>query len=169
MSLEALQLFERAGPCVAIVQMHDESDADQALVHVIEKRASTGPIVQWPAKTMLHQAGTMSPRLNLPELLDADAKLGRVPIGAQLISINERLAQAAARAFGKQRIACTQLDTARPARLLPPIPADSHVAGGDADDLIARAVEELHTREARVQLHAERLGLARQPATHLPE
>src|SRR5204862_6286914 len=132
--------------------------ADYALVvfEVVEERAAARGIVQRPAEGMLDLARLVLGRVDLPELLQADAVFLRLAAGVQLVAGDQRLRQAAARALGEQRISAAQLHAAGEARFWLAVAADAHVAGRDTDHR-ARVVEQHFGRgEARIDLDAER-------------
>ena len=104
MGLEALQLLERADPWVVIIEVNHESHGDQIVSPMVEKRTSAGVIVERPAEGVLYEPSAVLLGWHLPELFEADTELGRIVILLQSVFCNERLGQAAARAFGKERI-----------------------------------------------------------------
>src|ERR1700722_14734012 len=104
MGLEALEFLERRQIRVLIVQVNDEADRNQIVVEMIEERAAAGAVAERPAHRMLHQAAAKLFRRDLPQLLQADADILRLPVLRQRKTLDQNLGQAAARAFGEQRI-----------------------------------------------------------------
>src|ERR1041385_8907533 len=105
---------------------------------------------------MLHQSGLVLFRRDLPELLQADAVFLRLAVLAELTRRDQLCGQRAARALGEQRVFGAQLHAARERILVLPILADTHVAGRDADNPAAVAVEDFGSRKARIDLKADR-------------
>src|SRR6185437_3759064 len=169
MRLEALKFLERVEERVAIIEPDDEADGDLIVLEMIDERATIGRAVHRPADGMRDEAGPMLRRLDLPQLLDADAEgLGIAPL-AQLEALEEGLGQRAATAFGEQRLLADQLDAGREMIGRLAVLADPHAAGGDAAHPPRLVVEHLGGGEAGVDLDAERLGLAGEPATDIAE
>src|ERR1019366_7850621 len=107
------KLLERRKVRIAVVEMHDKSHRDQAVVEMIEKRAAAGAVVERPAEAVLHQAGPMPLRRHLPQLLEADAEFLRLATRIETEARDQRLGEAAAGAFGQQGIFGAQLHAAR--------------------------------------------------------
>ncbi len=159
MGLEALELLERRQIRVGVVEVDDEADRHQIVAEVIEERAAAGAVVERPAEGMLHQAGPVLLRIDLPQLLEADAVFLRLAALAETEAGDELLGERAARAFADQRVFGAEFHAALEARLRRAVAADAHVAGRDADDRAAFVVQRLDGGEAREDLDAERLGL----------
>ena len=81
-------------------------------------------------------------------------------------TLDQDLGQAAARALGEQSVFAAQFHAAGEAGFVLAVLADAHVAGGDAGDGIVLE-QELGRGEARIDLDAERFGLARQIAADI--
>src|SRR5258708_10613853 len=79
---------------------------------MIEERAATGAVIERPAEAMLHQAGPVPLGRNLPKLLEADAEFLRLALRIEAEALDQRLGEAAARAFGKERVFGAQLHAA---------------------------------------------------------
>ena len=169
MGLEALEFVERRQIRIVVIEMHDEADRHQIVVVVIEERAAAGRIVQRPAERMLDQALLVLGRIDLPDFLEADAEFRRLAVGVEREFRDQLLGQAAARAFGEQRVFAEQFHAARVGRFVRAVLGDAHVAGGDAAHRALLVVEHFGRGEARIDLDPERLGLARQPAADIAE
>ena len=87
-----------------------------------------------PAHRVLDEAGPVLVRLDLPELLDADAVFLVVAARVEAEAVDELLRQAAARALGEDRVLGAQLHAAGEVGARLAVAADAHVAGRDADD-----------------------------------
>src|SRR5262249_57083713 len=87
-------------------------------------------------------------RRDLPELLEPDAELLRLAIPFEVETLEQDLAEIAARPFREQRVFGTQLDAAGERILVAALLADAHVARGDTDDRAVGAVEHLGRGEA---------------------
>ena len=123
MGLEALEFLERRQIRIGVVEMNDEADRNQIVVEVIEERAAAGGIVERPAERVLHQPGLVLVRRDLPELLQAEAEFLRLAALGQSVFRDQLLRQAAARAFGEQRVLGAQLHAAGEVALgLPSLP-----------------------------------------------
>src|SRR4029078_10002213 len=101
-------------------------------VMLYRARAAPGRIVQRPAERMLDQTLLVSGGIDLPDFLQADAELRRLAFGVEREFRDQLLAQAAARAFGEQRVFAEQFHAAGVGILVAAVPGDAHVAGGDA-------------------------------------
>src|ERR1700733_4675311 len=112
--------------------MHDETDRDEFLVVMIEKRPAAGLAVQWPAEGMLDQALLVLRGIDLPDFLQTDAEFAGLAVGVERKLRNELLGQAAARAFSKQRVLAAQFHSAGERRLVRAVLGDAHVAGRNA-------------------------------------
>ena len=108
-------------------------------------------------------------RRDLPQLLDADAVLLRLDAVAQVEFLHELLRQRAAAAFGEQRVLRVQLHPLLVVGLVRAVARDAHVARRHAADRAALVVEDFGGRKTRVDLHAQRLGLLREPPAHVAE
>ncbi len=144
-----------------VIQMHDEADRHQIVAVVIEERAAAGCIVERPAGGVLHQAGAVLVRRDLPEFFQPDAEFLRLAVLREPIAGDQPLGEAAARAFGEHRVFAAQLHAAGEARLVVAVLADAHVAGGDAGDRVV-VVQHFGGRKARIDFDAERFGLLRE-------
>src|SRR5260221_12491572 len=108
-------------------------------------------------------------RLDLPELLEADAEGLRIDPVAQLEALEQGLGQRAAAALGEQRLLADELDAGldivdRLADL-----AEAHGAGSDAAHPPGLVVEHLGGGETGKDLAAERLGLTGVPSARIAE
>ena len=169
MGLEALELFEWAQPRVPVVQADHVADGDLAAVGVVQERAAVGVAVQRPAGGVNHQTRLMPGRVDLPQLLDADAVGLRVLAFVQRVTRDQLAAEMAARAFGEDRVFRLQRHAALERRADAAILLDTHVAGGHADHFTVVAVQHLGCGEAGEDRHFQRLGLLRQPAGHFAQ
>src|SRR6516162_9443816 len=134
MSLEALKFLERRKIRIAVVQMYDKSHRHEIVAEMVDERAASGVVVERPAERVLHEARPVLVGRDLPELFEPDAEFLRLTVLAQAETLDQHLAQAAARTFGKQRIFAAQLHAARESRFVVTVFCDAHVAGSDAGD-----------------------------------
>src|SRR3984893_12184349 len=104
MSLEALELIERRQIRIVVVEMYDQDARNQIVVVVIEERAAAGRIVERPAERMLDQALLVLRRVDLPDFLQSDAEFRRFAAGIERIFRDQLFGEAAAGAFGEQRV-----------------------------------------------------------------
>src|SRR5262245_57385307 len=70
--LESLQFIERRKVRIPVVQPDHESDCNLVVLQMVKERAAIGADIERPADGMDDEAGPMTPRLDLPQLLDAD-------------------------------------------------------------------------------------------------
>src|SRR5580704_18706679 len=168
MGLEALEFLEWRQIRILVIEMNDEADGNQIIVEVIKERAAAGTVAERPAHRMLDQAAAMLLRRDLPQFLQADAELLRLPVLRQRETLDQNLGQAAARAFGEQSVFAAQFHAAGEACIVVPVLADAHVASGDAGD---GTVLEQHFGggKAGIDLDAERFGLFRQITAYVAE
>ena len=106
---------------------------------------------------------------DLPQLLQPDAELLRLAVSCEIEFRDDQLGERAARALREQRVLGAQLHAARERVLVLAVLPDAHVAGRDADDFAALAIEHFGGREARIDLDAEPFRLRREPAAHIAE
>src|SRR5271165_340588 len=66
MRLEALELLERIDVRVRVVEMQHEANGHLAIAIVVKERAATGPVIERPAERVLHEAGLVLIRSDLP-------------------------------------------------------------------------------------------------------
>jgi len=92
--LEPLEFLEGREIGIAVVEPDDEADRHQrALVEVVAEGAAVGVRVERPAGGVHHQSRFVPGRIDLPQLLDADAVGLRIAPFAQLEALFEPLAQ----------------------------------------------------------------------------
>ena len=108
--------------------------------------------------------GLVLGRIDLPQLLDADAVGLRIDALAQLEALHQPLGQRAPATLGEDGLLGVQLHARRVVVGMLAVLADAHVAGGDALDRAVLVVQHLGRGEARIDLDAQLLGLGRQPA-----
>src|SRR5690606_30741540 len=108
-------------------------------------------------------------RRHLPQLLQSDAELLRLTITVESETLQQRLGEAAARAFCKQSVFGAQLHATGEIVSGLAVLADAHVAGGDTGDRTVGVVEHLGGSKARINLDAGGLGLGREPSAHIAE
>ena len=118
---------------------------------------------------MLDQALLVLGGIDLPDFLQPDAEFRRLALGVERVFRDQLLAQAAARAFGEQRVLAEQFHAAREGILWLAVPADAHVAGRDAAHRAAVVVQHFGRGKARIDFDAERLRLRPQPAADIAE
>src|SRR6185369_5462995 len=167
--LEALELLERAQVGIRIIEVDHKADRHQVVAKMIEKRSAARVLVERPAKRVLHQAWPVLLWRNFPELLEPDPILLRLAVLLEAKALEQYLGQAAARAFGEERVFRPQLDAAREGILRAAVLANTHVTGGNASDRALRRVEHFGCSKARKYLDAQRLRLGGEPAAHIPE
>ena len=136
---------------------------------MVHEGAAAAGLAERPALRMHDQALLEACRLDLPQLLQADAELLRIDAVTQVELGHELLGQRAAHALGDQRVLGMQLHARRVAVLVLAVLADAHVAGGDALDRAVLVVEHLGAGEARIDLDAQRLGLLAEPAADIAQ
>ncbi len=169
MGLEALHLLEGAQVRVRVVEPDDEAERNLIVLQVIDEGPAPGARVHRPAGGVHDQAGLVLGRIDLPQLLDADAVGLRIGLGAQIEALEQGLGQRAAAALREKGILAPQLHARREAVLLLAGLGDAHVAGGDALDPALVVIEHLGRGEARIDLRAQRLGLLGEPAADVAQ
>ena len=118
---------------------------------------------------MLDQALLVFGGIDLPDFLQPDAEFRRLAVGVEREFRDQLLGQAAARAFGEQRVFAEQFHAAGEGILVAAVLGDAHVAGRDAAHRAVFVVEHFGRGKARIDLDAERLGFRRQPAADIAE
>ena len=169
MGLEALELLEGAQVGVGVVEADHEPDRDLVVFEVVEERAAVGRAVERPSERVHDQPLLVPGRIDLPQLLDADAVGLRVHAGAQAEALEQPLGQMAAAALGEDGHPRVQLDPRLEARLRLPVAPDAHVPGRHPLDRAVLAVEHLGGGKAGEDRHVERLCLLAEPAAQVPQ
>src|ERR1043166_9562558 len=108
--------------------MHHEADRNEVVVEVVEERAATSGIVERPAEAVLYEARPVLVGRDLPQLLDAEAELLRLPAAVEPVVGDQDLRQAATRAFGEQRVLGAQLHAAREVAARRAVLGNAHIA-----------------------------------------
>ncbi len=103
--LQALEFLERAQVRVAVGQIGDQAHVNLAVFQVVQEGTAGGAgLVQRPAGGVDHQARLVFGRIDVPQLLDADAVVLRILAFVQLEVVDQALAQVAAAALGEQGV-----------------------------------------------------------------
>ena len=150
---------------IRVIQMHDEADRHQVVVEMIEERAAAGAVVERPAEGVLHEARLVLLRLDLPELLQADAEFLRLAtprrarISRSAACDSEPRAPSANSVYlPRSSMPRVKLSFGSPSLPMPMSPVAM------PRDLAVLAVDHLRRGKARIDFDAERLRLRRQPA-----
>src|SRR5262249_14762472 len=138
-------------------------------VIVIEERAAAGLRAERPSERVLDPALAVLGRVDLPDFFQADAEFPRLAVGVERIFGDQLLGQAAARAFGEQRVFAEQLHAAGVGTLVLAALANATAAGGKAGPAALVVIVRSGRGKARIVLAAERLGFACEPAAALAE
>src|SRR5690606_40898630 len=93
----------------------------------------------------------------------------RGAVRVQAEALDQLLGEAAARALCQHRQLRADVDALGVARLVAAVPGHAHVADAHACDAAVRVVQHRGRGEAGVDLHAQRLGLRRQPRAQRAE
>ena len=163
MLLPALKLFERREVRVAVVQRNNQAKIDLVIVRVIKKTAALGVPVERPAERVHDQAFCVPLRLDFPDLLDTNAVVLRIGVGAQVESCDELLAEVTPDTLCENGVLAEQLIAGLVAAFSFAILADSHIARRDPGDPPVGVIQDLGRREAREQVDTGILCLLTQP------
>ena len=101
---------------IRVVQVENEADGDLVVLEVIEERTAAGLHIERPAEGMLDQAGLVVLRLDLPELLEADAVFAGLAAIGKIVFRDQLLGERTARALADQHIFAEQRHARRKAR-----------------------------------------------------
>ena len=154
MRLEALELVEGREIRVRVAKPDDEADRDLIVFEMVEERAAIGVRIERPADGVDDAARPVFGRIDPPQLLKADPVGLRVAVAAKVEVLQQRLRQGSAAAFGDDGLARDKLDAGRIGCGLLAVPANPHVAGGDAAHRAFLIVEDLRCGEARKDFDA---------------
>src|SRR4029077_18243101 len=121
MGLEALELLVGRQVRIFVIEMDHEADRKESGVEMIEERAASGAIIERPAEGMLHQAGAMLFRRDLPQLFESEPELLRLAAIPKPEPLLEHLGEAAAGTLGEQGVFRAQLHAAGEAVLMMPV------------------------------------------------
>ena len=169
MSLESLHLVEGTQVRVPVVEAHHEADGQLVVFQMVNEGSAVSGPVQGPAHSVDDLSRLVLRRIDLPQLLDADAVGLRIDALAEIESLEQRLGQRATATLGKDRLPGEKLYTRLEARLVLAVDSNAHVAGGDATDRACLVVQHLGGGKARENFDAEILGLLTQPTAQVTE
>src|SRR5690606_7898538 len=99
MMLEALELAERGEMRVPVAERHDEAHRHPSAGGVVQEAAAVGVVGKRPAGRVQHRAGRVLRRIDLPDFLEAEAVVLRIPPAPQPEARLEDLAEMAAAAL----------------------------------------------------------------------
>ena len=143
MGLEALELLEGAQVRVGVVEPDHEPHRDLVVFEVVEERAAVGRAVERPPQGVHDQPRLVPGRVDLPQLLDADAVGLRIDSIAQVEALEQSLRQVSSAAFGEDGDPRVQLHPRLEACLRLPVAPHPHVPGRDPLDRAVLVVEHL--------------------------
>jgi len=166
MILPLLKRFVRLIVRVAVVEPADVTKRDAILVQVINEAAAIGLVIRRPAEAVHDLAGLRDARLDLPQLLDADRITLRITVAIEIVFADQSFAQMAARAFAEHGGLGADVDALRVAGLVRSVLGDAHVADAHAGDRAMLVEQHFRGGKARIDFHAQRFGLRRQPRAH---
>ena len=132
--LEALELVERRQMRVLVVKPDDEADGDLIVLHMVHPRPAIGLGIHRPADGVDDQTFLVLGRIDLPQLLDADAVGLRIDALAKLEALHQPLGQRTPATLREDGLLGVQLHARRVVVGMLTVLADAHVAGGDALD-----------------------------------
>src|SRR5688572_10363357 len=162
MLLEAVERHVRIEQRILVIEPGNEADRQLSLGHGVDEATAELLQAERIAHCVDHRARRDSSGRDLPQLLQADGKLLRLPPGTQLQPAKQRLRQVAAYAVAEDGDLRVHVDAGLEGRLLLTVPADAAVTGTNADD--APAIQQHVLRgEAREEIDRFRLDLLRQP------
>ena len=118
---------------------------------------------------MLHQPLLVAGWIHLPQFLDAKSKLLRIAVLVQCKARYQLLGQRTANPLADQHIFSQQRHAASVVRPRLAITPDAHVAGGDTDRRAGVVIEDFTAGKARIDFHAQFLGLFTQPAADIAQ
>ncbi len=168
MLLPALELLERRHPRILVIERDNEADRNLVVFLMIDEAAAPC-VVERPALRVDHAAGHMLGRIDVPQLLDAEAIGLRITVALQLKQALELLGQVPARALGEEGVAAVQLHAGLIFALLGAVLCDAEISGGDALHRAILVEQYFSGGEAGEDLYAQRLGLTRQPTAEIAE
>ena len=169
MGLEALELLEGAQVRVGVVEADHEPHRDLVVFEVVEERAAVGRAVERPSQGVHDQPRLVPGRVDLPQLLDADAVGLRIDSIAQVEALEQPLGQVSPAPLRKDGHPRVQLHPRLEARLRLPVAPHPHVPGRDPLDRAVLVVEHLGGGKAREDRDVERLRLLGEPAAEVAE
>ena len=108
-------------------------------------------------------------RVDLPQLLEADAVGLRVAAGAQVEALEQGLGQRPVAALGEHRLPPVEFDAGFEIGGRLAVAADAHRAGGDTADAAVLGVEDFGGGETGIDLDLQCLRLLAEPAAQIAE
>src|SRR5690554_6436339 len=135
---------------------------------MIQERAARVVIVQRPAGSMNYQARLMLGRVDVPQLLDAQAVVLRITTLVQLVARQQTLADMAAAAFSKQGVLGAQLYAGSVHAVFRiAVTVNAHVAGQNAIDRTLIIDQGILGSKAGINFDTEVFCLLGQPAAEV--
>ena len=130
--LPALRLVERRDVRVGVGQVGDQAQGNLVVLDVVEESATRrAGFGERPASGVDHQAFLMLGRIDVPQLLDAEAIVLWIFAFAQVEFFLQLLAQVATATFRKDGVLGVKLHARGVAGFMLAIMADTGIAGGD--------------------------------------
>src|SRR5690554_3118998 len=121
---------------------------------MVDERPAPGPIVHGPAGRMDDSALLVLRRVQLPQLLNADAVGLGVAAGPEVKSLFQALCERSSAALREERVFGQKLHARLPGGLLLAISRDAHVAGCNPPHPALLVVKHLGGCKSRINLGA---------------
>eukprot|EP01137_Pigoraptor_chileana_P002086 Opistho-2@40475 len=170
MVFESLEFAEGIEVWVLVIEPNDKANSDEwAVVQVVKKRTAVCVVVQRPSDCVLNVAGAVLCRINLPQLLDANAVRLKLLSVAQVELLYEAFAERAVASLAKQCDLCVQLHAALKVSLRRSILGNANIVCGNSLDASIVIVNNLAGSIAWVDLNAKRLCLLAKPLDKVSE
>ena len=161
-ALEPLERDVRIEQRIAVVEPGDEAHRETPRRQRVDEPAPELLDAERMAHRMDHRSGGQTPRVDVPQLLDADGvALGR-PACVEIEAADQRLGEIAPYAVGQHRHPGANVDPRFERRLAFSVPVDAAVAGAHPDDPVP-LVEQLRAGEPGEHVDAGRLDLPAEP------
>src|SRR5690606_4984739 len=146
-----------------------EADIDLVVLEMIDERPAARLAAERPAERVHDQPLAVLRRVDLPQLLHAEAVFLRLAARFQIEALDGVARERAAHALAEHDVFAGDDHAGLVVRAGIAVLVAPELAGDDADDLASLAVYELGAAHARIDLDAKRLGLLGQPAADIAE
>ncbi len=173
MVLQPLELVERRKVRVGVGQVDDQANHHLVVFQVIQERPAGVVLagdIERPASGVDHQALLVLGRIDFPDFLEADAVVLDVGVAVEVEALDQLLADVAAAAFGEQGVFGAQFHAGGVQTFFGiALTVDTQITGDDAADHAVIVEQRFLGGEARIDFHAQVLGLLGQPAAQVAQ
>src|SRR5258706_16234406 len=149
--------------------MNDKSDRAEILSPMVHEEAAAGRVIERPAGCVQNHPALVAIGLQLPQFLEADAKLLRIATLMKFVMSRKAFGERPAGAFAKERVFADQIHAGRESVLVMAVARHSEIAGRNTSHFALVAKDDVGGRKARIYLDAQCLCLRGKPAADVAQ